>query len=166
MQRIFNYRLFPIVFMVVCGSTAAWADVGPPVKIRLVKELVQPAVAGEEYQGVFEVLVGANGTLDSIIVEGVGWQGLEVDAADVIDVRAGDVLRFNFTGTPGIAQQSIRVQLVFDGRSVTKSFDLSPERFARLGKPGRVASVDVQGGGPHRFNPLAAANGRRRRAGK
>jgi len=34
------------------------ADVGPPVKIRLVKESVQPAAAGEAYHGAFEVLVG------------------------------------------------------------------------------------------------------------
>ena len=146
MLRIRNNNcLLPIVLLVVCGSTTAWADIGSPVKIRLVKELVQPAVAGEEYQGAFEVLVGADGTLDSITVEGVGWRGLEVDAADLIDVQAGDVLRFHFTGTPGVAQQSVRVRLVFDGRPVTKSFDLSPERFARLGKPGRVVSVDAQG---------------------
>ncbi|MDO8629383.1 MAG: hypothetical protein Q7R41_02725 [Phycisphaerales bacterium] len=146
MQRIRNNnRLLPIVLLAVCGSTTAWADVGPPVKIRLVKELVQPAVAGEEYHGAFEVLVGADGTLDSITVEGVGWRDLEVDAADVINVQAGDVLQFHFTGTPGVAQQGVRMRLAFDGRPVSKSFDLSPERFARLGKPGRVAGVDAQG---------------------
>ena len=95
---------------------AVHGDVGPPVKIRLVKELVQPAVPGEEYPGTFEVLVGAEGTIDSIMVEGVGWRDLEVNAVDSINVRAGDVLRFDFTGTPGGAQQRIRVRLVFDGR--------------------------------------------------
>lgn len=130
--------------VLVLASTAL-GDVGPPVKIRLVKELVQPAVAGEEYQGTFEVLVGADATLDSITVEGVGWQGLEVDAADVIDVHAGDAFRFNFIGTPGTLQQRVQVKVVFDGRSITKTFDLSPERFARIGKPDRVSGVDALG---------------------
>lgn len=138
--------------MVVGAPILSQADVGPPVKIRLVPESAHPAVAGMEYQASFEVLAGAHGTINWITVDGAGWENLEVDAADAINVDAGDVLGFQIAGTPGAADQRVRVQVVFDGRPVIKTFDLSPARFARVGKPGRAVGLDAQGR-PGPFQP-------------
>ncbi len=137
---------FPAALLGACFAAAsARADVGPPVEVRLVRELTGPAVPGQEYTGAFDVLVGASGTLDSIAVHGDGWVGLEVDAADSIRARGGDVLRFNFAGTPGVATGQVRLTFNFNDFPVVRSFDLSPERFARLGKPGGIVSLDDAG---------------------
>lgn len=114
------------------AASSAWADVGPPVKIRL-PATVEPAFSGQPYAGEVQVLVGRAGTVEDIQVSGEGWAITAIAPSGSLQVAAGQVLTISFEGTPADSTQRLKVSLTFDGRRTTQSFNLSPQRFAEIG---------------------------------
>ncbi len=142
-----------IVFFV---SSAVQADVGPPVKIVIPPDKLQPATSGHEYVGTIEIKVGANGQLDDFQLSGEGWRITLLGPAGPVDVRAGTSHLIEFRGTPVDASKPLMFSATFDGRRVSKRIDLGQEFFENAGKPGKAASLDALGRAtPFRADQLA-----------
>ncbi len=69
-----------VAVLILAWSTAAMANEGPPVKIRLMGE-PRGVDQGESFKGTLEVLVGANANLTDFRFEGSGWRTLELDVS-------------------------------------------------------------------------------------
>ena len=117
-------------------SSAARADVGPPIKISMPPDSLS-AKSGVEYRGAFTVDVGEAGTLSDFEIHGEGWTILEVDvSSDSVWAEQG-VLRIPFRAIPTDADQPISLTLRYEGRRATRSLRIGPAAFAQRGQRGR-----------------------------
>ncbi len=137
------------LLLVAMWGNPAWADVGPPIRIRLPHETTQPAVSGVDYTLVVELTVGADGRIDDLQFEGQRWTIQSVDLQVPSAVQAGQVLSVQVRARPADADQPLWMRLTFDGRTVTKAFELSAERFAAAARGGRLVQIGgtPRGGG-------------------
>lgn len=123
-----------IVTVAVLGThQSTHADVRPPIKITMPRETAT-AVAGEEYAGVFEVLIGEAGTLAQFEIHGLGWTLIEFDVPDDPMLALPGVLRIPFRAVASSADEPIRLSFTFDDRKVSKSYEIGPRYFARRDK--------------------------------
>jgi len=130
-----RHILFCASSLTVVIASIARADVGPPVKITLVRETANPAESGREYSGTVKVEVGRAGLVDNFVIAGDGWQAISIDPNGPHTLAAGEVLTVQFRAAPADASKRLQVSLTFGGRRLVRSFDLSPKRFAQAGKP-------------------------------
>lgn len=131
-----------LVVFAVCVSVVR-ADVGPRVKITMPIDSPQ-AVAGQPYDGVFEVHVRAPGVVDDFKLEGPGWtiHSFEKPAAGLMAARG--ILRVPFTATPTDPDAPIRLSMRYDRRRIARAVKIGPAAFALRGKD-RIA-VQVKDG--------------------
>ncbi len=144
--------------LLVCAlglsNQSAKADVGPPVGIKnLGKEAV--AVAGEEYEGQFEIRVHREGQLSGLCIEGKGW---EIKSSTLpkgpIQAEAGTLL-VKFVATPADPDAPIGLSLRYNGRPVHRSFNVGPTHAARKAQPRPlVRAPDSTGLRPAQTIPL------------
>jgi len=119
----------------LAAVSSARADAGPPVKIRMPRATAMPAVAEQEYAGTIEIEVGREGMVDNFAISGEGWQELSIDPDGPHMLAAGETLTVQFRALPADAGKRMQFSLRLDGRSVVRSFNLSPERFAQGDRP-------------------------------
>ncbi len=119
----------------------ARADVGPPVKIGVVSP-VNAATAGQMHAGMIEIQIGGAGRIDGLSLEGEGWRVVSFEPPLKRPLKAGDVLRVPFRAVPADASKPLRVRLTFNGGTIGKTLDFSPQYFARAGKPRPARSVE------------------------
>ena len=112
----------------------ARADVHSRVKIRLLPETIKPALNGTTYEATLEVIAPKDGVIDSIFVGGDGWNTLHTGALENALMTRGQTLRVPFKAQVLDASKRLQVRISFDGQISRKSFDLSPQRFARLSR--------------------------------
>ena len=133
-------------------GTSARADEAPPVEIRMPMEKRQ-AVSGQAYAGVFEVEVYEAGMLADFKLGGDGWTPLFLNATTAAKWTEPSVLRIPFQAIPTDADKPIRLSLTYNGRRVTRIFEIGPAYFARAGKPYQLVPVPGHrtsvSGGPH-----------------
>ncbi len=138
-------------------AAPAWATIGPPVRIRLPRDKIgAPAAAGQVYAGAVEVLVGADGVLANLRVAGEGWELKHIEFAGPRAVRAGETVRIPFQAVPASPARQLRFSFDFDGREISQTFDFSPARMARAGRPGAIRFV---GATPPARAPAGATSG-------
>jgi hypothetical protein len=121
----------------------AWAKVGPPVKIRMPGNSPQ-AEAKKVYAGVFEVDVARSGTLADFKLEGEGWTILSFDTPADPGLAQVGTLRIPFRAVPQDADRPIRFSFTWDGRRVSKAYEVGPRYFGRAGKARAVQSTGVR----------------------
>jgi len=131
-------------------ASTAYADVGPPVAIRLSRATTAPAVSGQDYGVTVEIVVGGDGTIDSFAVGGEGWTINKVSFGTPHAVKAGETIPVAIQGRPTDAEKALDLTVTFNGRSISKAFHLSAKRFEQASKGGRSARIDGQ-------DPVAAA---------
>jgi hypothetical protein len=126
------------------AATAARADVGPPVEIKMPRDSAQ-AAAGEEYTGIFEVRVYQAGTLADFKIEGQGWTILKIETpGDPIHVDVG-VVSISFRAVPSDANQPIGLTLTYNGRRVSQRYEIGPTYFGKANKGHRAGRLSETG---------------------
>ena len=125
------WRGLALAILVLAGST--WADVGPPVKIRMPVD-TKAAKSGRSFTGVFEIDVRAAGVVSDIEITGAGWTIHQVDKPNSAKQLDKGVFRIPFTATPTNAEEMITLSLHFDGRKAVRSLRVGPEAMAARGK--------------------------------
>ncbi len=100
------------------------------------------AVSGKLYVGVFEVDVGRAGTLADFKLEGDGWSIRSFRAPDAPTLTDVGVLRVPFQGVPQDADRPIRLSFTYDGRRVSRAYEVGPKYFSRVGKSGRLRHLE------------------------
>jgi alpha-tubulin suppressor-like RCC1 family protein len=140
--------------LVLFLSVAAQADVGPPVKVVIPPDKLQPAISGQEYLGTIEIKVGANGDLADFQLSGQGWRVTLLGPKGPVDVQAGTSHFVEFRGTPIDAEQPLMFTATFSGRNIHERINLGQKFFEVAGKPGKVASLDASG----RIKPFRASD--------
>ncbi len=112
----------------------AQGDVGPPVEIKMAAD-TSAAVPGLEYGGTFEIRLFRPGMIDNVAIGGDGWTVASVDWPDgAVDAVAG-VLRVPFRATPSNANSPIKLSFTYNGRKLSRAYEIGPAYFARAGKP-------------------------------
>ena len=139
-------------FVFLAAGPQARADEAPPVQIRMPLEK-QQAVSGKVYVGVFEVEVYEAGTLADFKLGGEGWTPLSLSATTGAKWMKAGVMRIPFRAIPADADKPLRVSLTYNGRRVTRIFEIGPAYFARAGKPYQLAPVPG-----HNVSVAGAAN--------
>lgn len=135
-----RYIRLQIGFSLLIATCVARADVGPPVTIRLAPETVQ-AESGRDYFATFEIQVYKPGSISGFKLEGEGWTVIEFDPpADHVEAKAG-ILRIPFRARPEDANLPIRLSFSFEGRIVSRSYEVGPAFFARRGKAAPAVQV-------------------------
>jgi alpha-tubulin suppressor-like RCC1 family protein len=118
------------------------ADVRSRVKIRMKRESVQPAKAGETYAGVLEVTAPKAGLLETVEIGGAGWQSSGVGFPAAMPMARGETVAVPFQANVTDATKLLEIRASFDGTTTRKRFDLSPQRFARRGKDRPIVHVE------------------------
>ena len=130
--------------MAIAVASVARADVGPPVEIRMPANTNQ-AVSGQAYAGVFEVELFEPGTLEGIKVTGQGWAVTSVEIPALRGASPRGVIRIPFHATPQNGDEPIGLTLTFNGRRVSRSYEIGPRYFGQVGKRHRAVSINVFG---------------------
>ena len=112
--------------VVVAVASVARADVGPPVEIRMPADTKQ-AVSGQAYAGVFEVELFEPGTIEGIQVKGQGWSVASVEIPALRGALQRGVIRIPFHATPQNGDEPIGLTLSFNGRRVSRSYEIGPQ---------------------------------------
>ena len=152
-ERIAKQVVFTVLTLLFVTPTVH-ADVGPPVKIVIPPDKLQPAASGQEYVGTIEIKVGAAGQLDDFQLSGEGWRVTLPGPAGPVDVQGGTSHLVEFRGTPVDAEKPLMFTATFDGRRISRRINLGPKFFQDAGKPGKVASLDASG----RIKPFRASD--------
>ncbi len=113
---------------------SAQGDVGPPVEIKMSAD-TQPAVSGQEYVGTFEIRLFRSGVIDNVLVDGDGWTLVSVDWPDAAVHSVAGVLRVPFRAIPSNADSPIRLSFNYNGRKLSKAYEIGPAYFDQAGKP-------------------------------
>lgn len=132
----------------------AEATVRPPIRIRMPVD-TKAAVTGQTYTGVFEVQVGAEGTLDHVELIGEGWTSLALAAPAGGTRTPPGVVRVPFRAIPQDAEQPVGLSVTWNGRKVTKHFRVGPAAMARSGKPRPAVRLETGVGQPLASEPDA-----------
>ncbi len=123
----------------------ALATVGPPIEIKMTVP-DEPAVAGEEFSGVFEVHVFKSGFLDDFILSGEGWEIVSTDAPkNGVQVQPG-VLKIAFRAIPSNTDNPVELTLTFNGRKASRAYEIGRKYFERAGKPHRLVQIAADSG--------------------
>ncbi|MCG3126070.1 MAG: hypothetical protein CHACPFDD_00899 [Phycisphaerae bacterium] len=126
--------LFLALVMVALNTVATVrADVRSPIKIRMRPEAT-PAVNGQMYSGVLEVIPSKDGVLDAIELGGDGWISLAVGLPAPTPALRGQVFEVPFEAHVLDASKRLEVRVTFDGSATIKRIDLRPERLAWIGR--------------------------------
>lgn len=142
LTKLTNLLMLNVIFL---AASPVHADIAPPIKIMIPPDRLVAAVSGQEYFGMIEIKVGANGQLADFQLSGRGWEITRLDTPDFVDVVADQSHIVEFRATPTDASQPLHFSVAFDGRPVTRRLNLSPEYLDKPGKPRAIVSVDAQG---------------------
>lgn len=147
-------RMERIIFlgaMFIAGELTvadARADVRSRVKIRMQQQAMQPARDGEPCSGVLELIAPKNGVLERVEIVGEGWRSLSVGLRAATPVAQGETILVPFQADELDASKKLEVRVTFDGAITHKRFDLSPERFARLGRDRPIVRMEMSESAP------------------
>ncbi|HWL92286.1 MAG TPA: hypothetical protein VNT79_02025, partial [Phycisphaerae bacterium] len=143
-RRTIGYACVLTFALLTAATTPALADVGPPVKVRLLKETTtKPATSGADYSTVIEVVAGADGTIDSFKLSGEGWDIRSVGVTTPRAVRAGEMIPIRFNARPADSEKPLRVSLTFNGRTIKQTFLFSAKRFEEGSRDGASVRIDA-----------------------
>lgn len=128
-------------------ATAARADVGPPVEIKMPAD-TQQAVSGQEYAGTFQVHVYQPGKLADFRILAEGWTVVEFQPpADAFTADVGTV-SIPFRAVPSDADQSIGLTFTFNGRRVSQRYEVGPRYFTTASQGYRSRRIADTAPGP------------------
>jgi hypothetical protein len=96
------------------------------------------------YAGVFEIHVAKEGVLADFKAEGEGWAVLSFDTPADPGLAQAGTLRIPFRAVPQDADRPIRLSFTYDGRRVSKAYEVGPKYFGRVGKARELQSVGVR----------------------
>jgi len=141
MRRFLNTALLATVGLLLAAP--ALADVGPPVKIRLLGE-PRPAEPGVPRRGQIEVTPGAAAELANFrFEESPAWTTVAMEAPASANLAKAQSLVVDFTVLPGDPGEWLTFAFELDGRTVRKSLDLSPEHARRMREPAALIVADA-----------------------
>ena len=127
------------------GQMNARGDLGPPVRVSMPASTA-PAVARQPYAGVFEIQLGRGGTLADLELAGDGWAILELGTPASGTAALAGTVRVPFRATPADADRPLRLTFTYNGRRVSKAYELGPAYFESAGRDHplvRVADAEV-----------------------
>jgi len=134
-------RFLHASLLVVAGlltALPALADVGPPVSIRLLGD-PKPAEPGVPYRGQIEIVTDLPAQLSNFRFEdGPHWTAMAVGAPATVDMAKEQRLVVDFSAVPADPEQWLTFAFDFNGRTITKSFDLSAAHARRMREPGAL----------------------------
>ncbi len=125
------------------AGTSARADVGPPAAIKMPHDAPQ-ATSGKEYAGAFEVHIAKAGVLAHFKLEGEGWIVLSFDTPEDPGLAQVGTFRIPFRAVPQDADRPIRLSLRYDGRRVSKAYEVGPKYFDQVGVARALQGVGVR----------------------
>ena len=99
------------------------------------------AVAGQEYTGRFDVHVYKPGTLSDFALAGDGWTVVSLDAPTAPTAADPGTFTITFRAVPQDADSPIGLSLRYNGRKVSRSYEVGPAMFARAGKKHRSLRI-------------------------
>ena len=106
------------------------ADIGPPVAIKLSANTAG-AIAGEDYEGAFEIHIYQPGDLTDFRIEGEGWRVVS-STLRTASMRADvGIIRVTFRVVPAAADKPLGLSFVYNGRYVRTVFEVGPAHAAR-----------------------------------
>ncbi len=132
------------------------ADIGPPVAVKLPANTAV-AIAGEEYEGAFEIRVYKPGDLTDFRIEGEGWR-VASSTLPTASLRAPvGTISVKFKAIPTNPDEPLGLSLRYNGRLVRTLYEVGPAHAARKAQPrlltripntsglraGQVAGVEV-----------------------
>jgi len=133
---------------VICGLTLfaavdfAAADVRSPIRVRMRPESTPPAVSGQLYGAVLELIPPRDGVVDSVEIGGEGWESRAVAFAPGTPVIGGVPVEVPFEALVLDASKKLEARVGFDGHVTVRRFDLQPKRLAQIGRPRPTVRVD------------------------
>ncbi|MHC5109405.1 MAG: hypothetical protein ACYTHJ_05960 [Planctomycetota bacterium] len=138
-ERTFVMLFCAVLLFVV---NPASADVAPPVVIKMPRDTLE-ARSGEVFVGTFEIHVAKPGVLTDFRLDGEGWRVLSFEPpADSQFVQVG-TLHVPFQAVPQDANRRIRLSFRYDGRKVSKAYELGPRYFDQVGKARPLMTVEA-----------------------
>lgn len=146
MRKLQSPRLqcFLLAALVLLGATCAWADVRPPVSVKLLGE-PRPAEAGVPFTGQLQITTGVPGILGKMGFSGPGWDQLSLSAAPDMSVDKDRPLTLDFSVVTVDPERSLEFTFEYDGVPMTRRFDLSPATIAGILQPGTTRSIKATG---------------------
>lgn len=121
------------------GLPILLADVAPPVVVRL-QPTTSHAVAGEIFEGVFEVELTHPGLLQKFAVVGEGWTFLEADLPEEGFFVEPTTISIHFKAIPTDPESRIGLSLAYECAPMTRTFAVGAEALARRGQPSLLMS--------------------------
>ncbi len=119
-----------VIVLVLAASTAAFADVRPPVSVELVGA-PRMARAGEDFAGELRIVSGVAALLTDLEIGGSGWSAGRADPLPGASVVADQPVTIGFTAACQDADLPLVVTFRWNGQRLREVLDLSP-RAARL----------------------------------
>lgn len=123
---------------------ASRAEIGPPVTIRLLGG-PQYAKLGASFGADIQIVADAGVTLSGFRLEGEGWERAAVEAPASTDLAKSAELQVHITATPQNPDRPLVFAFEADGRTVTRSFDLSEARYRLMTEGGKARAVPTGG---------------------
>ena len=136
-----------VLVVAVSAAGQARATLGPPVKATL---LGKPAAAeaGRVWNGQLEIEVGVPVSLTNFRLEGRNWQNPRLNAPAIVEMQKSASLLVDVSAVPDDPEQALLFSFDVDGRTFTKTLDLSARNAARALKPGASETVAPEAGAP------------------
>lgn len=142
-------RLSAAAIIAAFAAGAAFATLGPPVKVKL---LGAPAAAeaGKVWSGRIEITVAAPVELTNFRLEGNDWSRARLDAPASAPMQKSGALIVSLSAQPVDPDQPLTFAFDVDGRTITKTLDLSAANAARALGAGRSREATAEETSPVR----------------
>ncbi len=126
--------------LVMVFAATAFADVAPPIEVRLMKGSDIPA-EGESFKGRLEITVYAPGELTGFRFESDTWLTEQLDAPGTKVMNRGDTFEIPFSVRPLTGSGDLEFKFEIDGYPITKYLDLSREHLLSMATPGPTLKI-------------------------
>lgn len=137
-------RCLLLVSVALLGAGAAWADVGPPVHVRILGE-PRAAEPGVPFKGRLQVTSDLPLVLEDLMfTETGGWDQLSLAVGPSLAVDKSRATEIEFEVVTTDPSQPLELTFTIDGFPVSRAFDLSPETIAFIRGPNAVVKVADQ----------------------
>ncbi len=135
-----HHTIKTVVTTIATLASAAYATVGPPIKISMPADTRQ-AVKDQPFSGTIRLAVKKPGLIDDIKLTGDGWRFMSITrpANGAYDAEV-ESLEIPFTAIPSNPDAPVTLSFSYNGRIVEKTYEFGPRYFERVSKPARLLS--------------------------
>lgn len=152
--------LVSVPFILVTPVPAR-ASLRPEVRLRWVGPRPQPAEAGREFVGQFQVGAGDGGQLENFSISGIGWTVRGVDAPATVALMKGQPRVVTFRAVPTDPAEPLMIRYTWDGVPVERAMRLDAASLDRAYQKHLLAFGDKGGPKLSGMRPRSLQSGQR-----